>query len=129
MVRILVVDDYPEAGEAACVLFRLLGHDCQLATTGHDTLEAFTTFDPDIMLLDISLPDLSGYEVARRIRARGGSKRVFIAALTGWARDRAAASAAGIDLHVEKPPSRRDLEGVVAAAIARRDGATSADPA
>ena len=121
-MRILIVDDYPGAAEASKVLLQLLGHECSTATTGQGALDELAQFDADVVLLDIGLPDLSGYEVARAIRANATSKRVFIAALTGWAtaEDRVRSLAAGIDLHLEKPPSRPALESVIKAAKTRQ---------
>src|SRR5438128_12338022 len=101
-MRVLIVDDYPGSVDASQLLLELLGHECRTAMDGASALQQFRAFEPDIVLLDIGLPDLSGYEVAREIRAgeqRG--KRVFIAAMTGWAtsEDRVRSLASGIDLH------------------------------
>jgi CheY-like chemotaxis protein len=117
-MKILVVDDYPGAAFAARMLFELLGHECHAATTGTQALAALDTFDPDAILLDLGLPDVSGYDVARQIRARPRKQPVFIAALTGWATSdaRDKSLAAGIDLHLLKPPTREMLELVVRSA-------------
>jgi CheY-like chemotaxis protein len=117
-MKILIVDDYPGAAFASCTLYELLGHECHAATTGAQALAALDTFDPDAVLLDLGLPDISGYDVARQIRARPRKQRVFIAALTGWATsdDLVKSLAAGIDLHLLKPPTREMLELVVRSA-------------
>lgn len=127
-MRVLIVDDYPGAAQAALIYLELLGHECRAVTTGAIALETVATFDPDVVLLDIGLPDLSGYEVAREIRARATNKRVFIVALTGWARpdDRVKSIAAGIDMHVLKPPRPEVLAEVLALAKARQLSATPA---
>src|ERR1044071_9024369 len=108
--RVLVVDDFPDAAEAACMLLTLLGQDCSFATCGEDALRKASTFDPDIAILDIGLPDLSGFEVARLLRQRS-QRALFVAALTGWgqAEDRIKALAAGFDHHVLKPADRAKL--------------------
>src|ERR1041385_5285764 len=80
--RILVVDDFPDAAETACVLFALMGHECRVAFKGFEALSVALAFDPDIVILDIGLPDISGYEVARVLRKQ--SQRMHIVALTGW---------------------------------------------
>ncbi len=117
-MRILIVDDYPGAAESTLLLLELLGHECKTALDGQSALAAFASFDAEIVILDIGLPALSGYEVAREMRARPGAKRVFIAALTGWsaAEDRIRSMAAGIDMHVQKPPTRAILEKIVSTA-------------
>lgn len=119
-MRVLVVDDFPGAVEASRILFEVLGHECRTATTGRQALEEAERFAPDVVLLDIGLPDLSGYEVARELRARIGSS-VFIAAVTGWVSHEAQAKgrASGIDLHLRKPPTRATLEQVILSARGR----------
>lgn len=117
-MRILIVDDYPGAAEGTRVLLELMGHQGKTALDGTSALAAVEAFDPELVILDIGLPDLSGYEVARAIRARNSGKRVYIAAITGWgaAEDRVRSLAAGIDEHIEKPPSRTILESVISSA-------------
>jgi CheY-like chemotaxis protein len=61
--RVLIVDDYPDAAETACTLLSLLGHDCQFATCGKDALALAPRFDPDVAILDIGLPDVSGFDL------------------------------------------------------------------
>jgi len=119
-MRLLVVDDYPGAAEVACTLLRLLGHESIAATTGEQALELAATFEPEIVVLDLGLPDVNGYEVARALRQRPG-KRPFIAVMTGWASpdDRVKSLAAGIDIHVLKPASTDNLEKIIAAARRR----------
>lgn len=103
--RVLVVDDYPDSAETASMLLMLYGHECRTAVTGRSALDQAAVFDPDIVILDISLPDMSGYEVARALRARPGGQELYLAAVTGWSQpqDREQAFAAGFDQHVVKP--------------------------
>lgn len=109
--RILVVDDYPDAAEAACTLLTLLGQECMFVTCGEDALREAERFDPDVVILDIGLPDVSGLEVARQLRGRAPGHPLYLAALTGWgqAEDRVKALAAGFDCHVLKPADQSKL--------------------
>lgn len=120
--RVLVVDDYPDAAEATCMLFTRLGHFCCSATSGERALDQARTFLPDVVILDLGLPDLSGYEVARTLRERHG-RAVYLAALTGWGQpeDRVRAIDAGFDQHILKPATARILRDVIVAAERSRD--------
>jgi CheY-like chemotaxis protein len=104
MHRILVVDDHKDTAETACLLLRTLGHECAAATNAEAALRVASELDPDIAFLDIGLPDLSGYELARRLRATR-TRPMFLAAITGWseALDASRALQAGFDRHVIKP--------------------------
>ncbi|HET7503358.1 MAG TPA: response regulator [Kofleriaceae bacterium] len=110
-LRVLIVDDYPDAAETACTLLSLLGHECRFATCGKDALIEAARFSPDVAILDIGLPDLSGFELARELRRQFGGKPLYLAAVTGWGQpeDRARAMAAGFDHHVLKPADRNKL--------------------
>jgi DNA-binding response OmpR family regulator len=124
-MRVLVVDDYPGAADAACLLLRLLGHEALAAMTGEQTLELAATFDPDIVVLDLGLPDISGLDVARALRQRPG-KRIFIAALTGSSSsdDRGRVRDAGIDMYVLKPAGAENLGRIITAARRSTSAAT-----
>jgi two-component system, chemotaxis family, CheB/CheR fusion protein len=103
---ILVVDDNHDAAESLAMLLKLNGHDTHTAHDGLAAVEAAAALRPDVILLDIGLPGLNGYEVARRIRdQRGGDGRPFLVALTGWGQDedRRRSKEAGFDAHVVKP--------------------------
>lgn len=115
--RVLIVDDHPDAAEVSCMLLSALGHQCRAAMTGERALQQDRDFQPDIVICDIGLPDISGYEVARELRARHGHS-LYIAALTGWGQtaDRARAMKAGFDQHILKPADAAKLESVIAAA-------------
>src|SRR5687768_9385127 len=84
--RILVVDDNRDAADSLEVLLRAYGHEVTVAYDGLEAVEAARTFRPDIALLDIGLPKLNGFDVARRIRASQG-ERVLLIAVTGWGQD------------------------------------------
>ena len=120
--RVLIVDDYPDAAEATCMLFTRLGHLCRCAISGEHALDEARAFLPDIVILDIGLPDLSGYDVARTLRQRHGAG-IYLAALTGWGQpeDRRRAIDAGFDQHIVKPATAQVLCELIAAAERRRD--------
>jgi DNA-binding response OmpR family regulator len=116
--HILIVDDYPEGAEIACMLLELLGNHCRIAHTGRDALAQAVQFQPDIVLLDLGLPDLDGYEVAREMR-RFAVRQPYLVALTG--RDeRDLALESGFDEYLIKPAKEADLRAVLARA--ERDG-------
>src|SRR4051812_22766186 len=103
--RILIVDDNREAADAMAKLISLCGYETKTAYDGHEAIEAAAQFDPDMALLDIGMPGLDGYEVAKRIRQRRTNVHVIVVAVTGHAQaeDKRLAYESGFDLHVEKP--------------------------
>ena len=103
--RVLVVEDSDDAREMLCTLVRLLGHEAHEAAGGEAGVEAALRLMPDVTLVDIGLPGIDGYQVARAIRAHPAGKALRLVALTGYgqATDRDRALAAGFDLHVVKP--------------------------
>ena len=115
-LRILIVDDNVDAAESLAVLLELEGHAIRIAHTGHDALAVAAEQRPDLILLDIGLPGLDGYEVARRIRADGSGAQPRLVALTGWgaAEDRRKARDAGFDEHLVKPVEHAQLATVIA---------------
>jgi CheY-like chemotaxis protein len=96
------------------MLLTLLGHQARAVTTGKQALVEVERWQPDIVICDIGLPDISGYEIARTIRSRHGT-RMYLAALTGWAQpvDRVRAFAAGFDQHLVKPASAEHMQAVM----------------
>jgi two-component system CheB/CheR fusion protein len=103
--RILVVDDNRDSADSMAMLLQLTGNETRIAYDGNDAFGQAKTFRPDIMLLDIGLPKLSGNDVARRIRASSWGKKTVLVALTGWGQDedRKHTAAAGFDGHLVKP--------------------------
>jgi DNA-binding response OmpR family regulator len=110
--RILIVDDNRDAAETLGILLRLSGHEVHLAYTGAGALEVASRIRPEIGVLDIGIPDLSGYELAQRIRREAWGQRMTLIALTGWSQedDKRRALAAGFDHHCTKPVDPADLE-------------------
>jgi signal transduction histidine kinase/CheY-like chemotaxis protein len=103
--RILIVDDNRDAARSLEMLLNASGHDVCTAVTGAAGIELVNQFQPDVVLLDIGLPELDGYEVARRIRRLPGGQNILLVALTGWGQmdDRRRANEAGFDYHLTKP--------------------------
>jgi CheY-like chemotaxis protein len=104
-LRILVVDDNRDAAESLSLLLRTRGHDVRTAHDGVAGLEAAASFRPDVALLDIGMPRLSGYDLARRIRGQAWGQGMVLIALTGWGQeeDRRRSAQAGFDHHLVKP--------------------------
>ncbi len=102
--RVLVVDDNQDAADSLAMLLGVHGDDVRIAYDGAQALQVERDFGPDVVLLDIGLPELSGYDVALRIRERRADK-VLIVAITGWGqeKDLRRAEEAGIDHHFTKP--------------------------
>jgi CheY-like chemotaxis protein len=103
--RVLVVDDNQDTAESLALLLSLGGHEVSTAHDGEAALARVHADRPDVVLLDIGLPRVNGYEVARRLRARYPKERLALVAITGWGQeeDRRRASEAGFDRHLTKP--------------------------
>jgi DNA-binding response OmpR family regulator len=102
--RVLVVDDNEDAADSLAMLLTVRGDKVRIAYDGAEAVTAEHDFNPEVVLLDIGLPKLSGYDVARRIRSARGDG-VLIIAITGWGQDddRRRAREAGFDHHFTKP--------------------------
>jgi CheY-like chemotaxis protein len=105
VLRILTVDDNADAAETLALLLEELGHATQVVLESPRAVEAALDFDPDVMFLDIGMPLVDGFELARRVRGQPGLNHVHLAALSGWGtdEDRAKSRDAGIDRHLTKP--------------------------
>jgi CheY-like chemotaxis protein len=115
--RLLVVDDHPDAGEMLAVLLRCWGHDVELALDGPSALASVERRRPDLVLLDIGLPGMSGYDVAERLRSRPELRDVLLVALTGYGQpeDKLRAARAGFAHHLVKPVDPAALQKLLAA--------------
>ncbi|MGH8193105.1 MAG: hybrid sensor histidine kinase/response regulator [Woeseiaceae bacterium] len=114
--RILVVDDNLDSAESLALLLRHSGHETRTAHDGLEAMETAAAFRPNVMLLDIGMPKLNGYEVARRIRKQPWGKSIVLVALTGWGQeeDRARSREAGFDEHIVKPVEHSALTRLLA---------------
>ncbi len=114
--RLLVVDDNQDAANSLAMLLRLQGHEVRVAFSGVAALEMTKDYAPDVVFLDIGMPGMDGYEVARRLRQQPGLENVVLAALTGWGQqeDRRRTAEAGFDRHLVKPVEPAALEGLLA---------------
>jgi signal transduction histidine kinase/ActR/RegA family two-component response regulator len=114
--RILLVEDNVDAAESLRILLELLGHSVHVVHGGMAALEQARANIPEVMLVDIGLPDMNGYELAQRVRRDSDLKHVVLVALTGYGRaeDKQQAIAAGFDYHAVKPVTRDVLDGLVA---------------
>jgi CheY-like chemotaxis protein len=110
-LRILVVDDNQDAAASLAMLLRLTGNEVRTAHDGEEAVRAAGEFRPRVVLLDIGLPKMTGYEVARIIRQQPGGKDMTLIAVTGWGQeeDRRKASEAGFDRHMVKPVDPKEL--------------------
>lgn len=114
-VRVLVVDDNRDAAETLSALLELLGHGAQVANDGRAALEAVLDFRPQVVLLDLGMPGMNGYQVAQAIRNDRRFDQPLLVALTGWGGpdERQRTSSAGFDLHLTKPVSLEAIEQIL----------------
>lgn len=118
--RVLVAEDIPDAAEMLRMMLEVMGHAVRVAADGIEAISVAQTFLPQVVLLDIGMPRMDGYEAARRIRAALGSK-VLLVALTGWGQesDKRRAIDAGFDCHLTKPAEPDELERLIASVLER----------
>jgi CheY-like chemotaxis protein len=126
--RVLIVEDNPDAAESLRMLLELLGHRVRVAPDGLAALEAAHASPPEVMLIDIGLPGMDGYELAHRLRADSTLGGLVLVALTGYGRDedKERSLAAGFDFHLVKPVNVAALESLLVAL--RKDSATGSSP-
>ena len=113
--KVLVVDDNVDAAEMLRALLEGLGHEVEAVHSGIEALAAAERFKPDVVLLDLGMPGMSGHEVARELRRRHSGPEPLIVAVTGWGKpeDRARAREAGVDVHLVKPVEEEELREVL----------------
>jgi CheY-like chemotaxis protein len=119
-LRVMVVDDNADAADSLATLLEALGHDVHVRYDPHGVVADAALLRPDVFILDIGLPGMDGFELARRLRAGPGADAVLVA-LTGYgqAHDRVLSRAAGFDRHFVKPVDIVDLEAALATVPAR----------
>jgi signal transduction histidine kinase/ActR/RegA family two-component response regulator len=113
--RILVVDDDPDSADALARLLRLMGSEVETAYDGLAAVLAAEQFQPQVVLLDLDMPRLDGYEACRRLRRQSWASAACMVALSGWGRreDRARTKESGFDSHLVKPVGRADVEALL----------------
>jgi signal transduction histidine kinase/DNA-binding response OmpR family regulator len=128
-LRVLIVDDNQDNVESLRLLLVLMGHDVRVALEGIEGISVAEEFRPDVVLLDIGMPNLDGHEVCRRIRAHDWGRSMVLIAQTGWGQeeDRRRTQAAGFDCHLVKPINHADLTEMLAK-ISRKCGALQLRP-
>jgi CheY-like chemotaxis protein len=104
--RVLVIDDNCDSADTLAMMLEMLGHEAQRIYDPHTAEHAVSTFAPDVVFLDIGMPGISGYDVARQLRASALGPDLTLVAVTGWGQpeDRRRTAEAGFDHHLVKPP-------------------------
>jgi PAS domain S-box-containing protein len=120
---VLVVDDVQDSADSLAMLLRMMGQETHVAYSGESGLAIAESLRPEIILLDIGMPTMNGFEVCRRIRSKPWGKEVFVAALTGWGQEDAKLRSAdsGFDYHLVKPVSSATLRKLFAYLPRRRE--------
>jgi signal transduction histidine kinase len=115
-LRILIVDDNVDAGQTLGTLLRLMGHEVRVVHDGPAALREAASFQPDLAILDLGMPGMSGFELARQLRQRPQLQGMVLAALTGWSQeeDRRQSREAGFDHHLVKPLAPERLQELLA---------------
>ncbi len=126
-LKILIVEDNKDAADSLATLLTLSGHDLRVAHSGEHALTVFKAFQPDVAFLDIGLPEMSGYEVARQFRGQSSQHALKLVAMTGWGSsdDKARARDAGFDAHITKPADYFDLISLLSRLTGPQPGALS----
>jgi DNA-binding response OmpR family regulator len=114
-LRVLLVEDDADSAESLALLLRMHGHRVEWADCGRSAVELAQADPPQVILFDLGLPDIDGYEVARRLRAEAAPRRPLIIAVTGFSEqpERVHSYEVGIDLHLVKPVRFEELENVL----------------
>jgi two-component system, sensor histidine kinase len=130
--RIVVADDNRDAADSLAMLLQVQGYEVTVGYNGAEALQIIRAAAPQVAILDIGMPDMTGYEVAARIRAQEWGRSICLIAVTGWGQenDKARAASAGFDHHLTKPVDSVDVERVLQAAFqAQGERALTAPPA
>ena len=114
-LHILIVEDNPDSAYSTALLLRLFGHEIRVIHDGRTAVQVIRENPPDVVLLDIGLPELDGWEVARQVNRPPGQKRPILVAVTGYGQedDRRRSAEAGIDLHLVKPVDPLELQEIL----------------
>jgi PAS domain S-box-containing protein len=122
--RILIVDDNRDGADSLAMLLRILGNDVATVYDGEQAFRTAETMHPDLILLDITMPKMNGYETCRRIRQEAWGREILMVAVTGWGQDedRLRAEESGFDGHLLKPLVAEDLSRLIATLSERKEG-------
>jgi PAS domain S-box-containing protein len=114
-MRVLVADDNVDSTQTCSMLLEMWGHEVRVANSGREALDIAGSFQPDVVLLDIGMPDMSGYEVAGAMRSSPWGRKATLIAVTGWGQedDKQRASAAGFDHHLTKPVDADEVQALL----------------
>jgi CheY-like chemotaxis protein len=114
-LRIVVIDDHPDAADMLQALVQRSGHQARAAYDGKSGLKLVDELSPDVVFVDIGMPNINGYEVARTLRRFPGHQSLRLVAVTGWGQlqDKQRAIDAGFDEHLTKPITPEDIERVL----------------
>ena len=125
--RVLVVDDNRDSADSLAMLLEITGNETHIAYDGEEAIRAVEKFEPEVVLLDIGLPKLNGYDACRRIRQQWPDRNMVLVALTGWAQeeDRRRSKDAGFDDHMVKPVDLAALTNLLASLPAERESRLS----
>jgi CheY-like chemotaxis protein len=128
-LKILVIDDGASTADMLSLFFKLEGHQVDTAYSGQAGLDAASREQPDLVFLDLSMPDMDGHETARRLRQRPGGDRLILVALTGWDRDtdHQTSLASGFDHYLVKPVEPSTLRELLARIAEERRSNASTD--
>jgi PAS domain S-box-containing protein len=129
-LRILIVDDNRDGADSLAMMLKMMGNDTRTAYDGQEAVQAAGEFRPDVVLLDIGLPKLNGYEACRRIREQAWGKSTILIAVTGWGQeeDRRRSHEAGFDHHMVKPVDTQALMKLLAGLNVARTNVGSTTP-
>jgi CheY-like chemotaxis protein len=118
-LRVLIADDYPDCAESAAAVLSLEKFQTQVAHDGEEALARASTWRPHVCVLDLGMPGLDGYQLARRLREESWADGALLIALTGWtsAKDQAQALRAGFDFCVHKPAEPQSLLRMIASRV------------
>jgi PAS domain S-box-containing protein len=125
-LRVLVVDDNKDAANMLSLVVKMLGNEVRLAGDGLEAIRVAEEFQPDLMLMDIGMPNMNGYEAARHVRQQAWGSAITLVALTGWGQeeDRRKAKEAGFDHHLVKPADPAELQKLLSRLKQQREPQT-----
>lgn len=112
----VIAEDGRDSAESLGMLLTMMGHEVRVAYDGQEAMTVAENFRPDVMILDVGMPKLNGYDAARRVRDRAWGRRVLLVAMTGWGRaeDRRRSEESGFDRHFIKPADIAALQELLA---------------